>query len=40
METKTCDICGKDKSMSEFVDSEIFVESNTDKQVNICNGCK
>ena len=37
-ETKTCAICGKDKSMEEFPEGR-FIESNTEEEVNVCREC-
>jgi len=40
MQTKTCDICGKDKGMSEFSEEHNFIEANTEDGVNICKECE
>ena len=40
IETKTCDICGQNKDMSEFNNDYAFIEDSTEKEVNVCKECE
>ena len=40
IETKTCDICGKDKPIDKFPEYARFLEANSEKEVNVCRECE
>ena len=40
MQTKTCDICSKSKPLSKFNEFAKYMESDSEKEVNICSECE